>query len=93
MNGFKRFASWFRRRLLVRVCVQRGLVLRPGDSVVIGVDPDWLARFDFKSLQAQLEKRHAGVKFLYVADLGRIFVLGGNSGGSKGDKGREGGGE
>ncbi|WP_155772617.1 hypothetical protein [Burkholderia vietnamiensis] len=74
----KRFLSWFRRRLLVRLTVQRGLVLRPGDTVVIGVDRDWLARFDFEELQARLEERHAGVKFLYVADLGRIFLLGGS---------------
>ena len=85
----KRLLSWFRRRLLVRLTVQRGLVLRPGDTVVIGVDPDWLARFDFEELQARLEERHAGVKFLYVADLGRIFLLGG-SGGEEGGNDRKG---
>ena len=45
-----------------------------------GVDPDWFFRNDCKSIQARLEQRHAGVKFLYVADFGRIFVLGGESG-------------
>lgn len=87
--GIIKAFSWFRRRLLVRVCVQRGLVLRPGDSVVIGVDPDWFARFDFDSLQAKLEARHPGVKFLYVADLGRIFVLSGESSGDKRDANRK----
>lgn len=87
----KRIASWFRRHLLVRISIQRGLVLRPGDTVLIGVTPHDFAALDFKSIQARLEQRHPGIKFLYVADLGRVFVLGGHSGDEEGNKSGEGG--
>ncbi|MBU9174009.1 hypothetical protein [Burkholderia gladioli] len=89
----KRFLSWFRRRVLVRVSVQRGLVLRPGDTVMISVPRDEKPILPFDVMKASLEERYPGIKFLYVADLGRVFVLGcdlgGRGGGKNGERGSE----
>ncbi|WP_186269996.1 hypothetical protein [Burkholderia gladioli] len=89
----KRFLSWFRRRVLVRVSVQRGLVLHPGDTVMISVPRDEQPILPFDVMKASLEERYPGVKFLYVADLGRVSVLGGDLGGREGGKNGERGSE
>lgn len=53
----KRFLSWFRRRLLVRVMVGTGVRLRAGDTVLVAVD-GFLAEEQVASLRAAFEKNH-----------------------------------
>ncbi|HDR9126248.1 TPA: hypothetical protein QDB31_003284 [Burkholderia vietnamiensis] len=71
----KRFLSWFRRRLLVRVMVGTGVRLRAGDTVLVAVD-GFLAEEQVASLRAAFEKNHPGVKVVFLAGLDRVVVLG-----------------
>lgn len=88
----KRFLSWFRRRLLVRVMVGTGVRLRAGDTVLVAVD-GFLAEEQVASLRAAFEKNHPGVKVVFLAGLDRVVVLAGELRGGKGDDGRNDSGE
>lgn len=82
----KRILLFLRRRLLLRVHVARGIVLRPGDVVMVPLPPDLLASKQFSAdVRAAFEKDYPGVRLLHVLDTGRVVVLAADPTGGKGD--------
>lgn len=73
----KRILSWFRRRLLVRVAVGKGIHLRPGDTVLVAVDR-FLAEQEIALLRTTFEANHPGVKLVFLAGFRSVTVIAGD---------------
>lgn len=78
----KRLASWFRRRLLVRIMVGNGVRIRAGDTVLISTE-GFLAKEEVAGLRSAFEANHPGVKLVLLASLGRVTVLAGDVAGNE----------
>lgn len=72
----KRLLLFLRRRLLLKVRVAGGVVVRPGGTILVSV-PGGLAKEDVAVLRSAFEKNHPGVRIAFLIGLDRLVVLNG----------------
>lgn len=75
LGDMKRLLLFLRRRLLLKVRVAGGVVVRPGDTVLVSVPG--LPKEDVAVLRSAFEKNHPGVRIVFLIGLDRLVVLNG----------------